>query len=322
VLDFSKLEAGEVTIRRRPANPERAAREVLEMFTLEAATKGLDLRFEADESLPPGLILDEDRLRQILINLVGNAVKFTERGRVSLALSYDRAGRLVADVADTGPGIAPEAGAKLFQRFSQIDGSSTRSKGGAGLGLAICRGLAEAMGGSVALRSAVGEGSTFRLELPAPATARPGPRDGAAAYDDLEGLRVLVADDNPANRELVRAILEPYGVEVSEAHDGREAVDFAADLPVDLILMDLRMPRLAGGDAAAEIRAGDGPNRDIPILSFSAEHETSSARSEPGRVFSGRIRKPLEAGDLLNALRQALLIEGAPEEESRHHAIA
>jgi CheY-like chemotaxis protein len=159
--------------------------------------------------------------------------------------------------------------------------------------------------------------------LPAPAIERPAIEQVAASVEGLEGLRVLVADDNPANRELVRAMLEPHGVEVSDVCDGQEALEFAAGLPVDLILMDLRMPRLDGWAAAEAIRNGEGPNRDVPILSFSAEHDSSSGRPEPGSRFQGRVRKPLQAAELLATLCQALADEGAPaDKEELRHAIA
>ena len=302
VLDFSKLEAGEVTIRRRPASAERAGREVLEMFALAAQSKGVTLAFEAAAGLPQSLILDDDRLRQILINLVGNAVKFTEAGHVSLTLAYTAAGALVAEVTDTGPGISAEARARLFQRFSQVDGSSTRAKGGTGLGLAICLGLAEAMGGAVSVESRVGQGSTFRLVLPA-ASATFGLPGASLAPDatGLCGLRILVADDNAANRELTRAILEPAGVEVSEACNGEEAVAIARDLPFDVILMDLRMPRLDGRGALAAIRLDAGPNQHMPVVAFSAEGAMDAAECAL-QGFQGVVRKPTSRDALLTAL--------------------
>ena len=306
VLDFSKLEAGEITIRRRPACPEQAAREVLEMFGPQAAAKGLDLRFEAAVSLPRTLVLDEDRLRQILINLVGNAVKFTDRGRVSLALGYDAAGQLVAEVADTGPGIAADAKTKLFQRFSQIDGSSTRTKGGSGLGLAICHGLALAMGGAVSVTSRVGRGSTFRLTLPAlPGVAEAPTGTRASDLERLYGLRVLVVDDNAVNREIARAVLESVGVEVSEVHDGREAVDVARRLPFDAILMDLRMPGLDGRAATAAIRREPGPNQHMPILAFSADGVMDLSAPQ-NACFQGVVLKPTSPPDLFKALLRAM----------------
>jgi CheY-like chemotaxis protein/anti-sigma regulatory factor (Ser/Thr protein kinase) len=322
VLDFAKLEAGEITIRRRPTCPEQAAREVLEMFAMYADAKGLELRFEAAANLPRSLVLDEDRLRQILINLVGNAVKFTGRGRVAVALNYDPDERLVVEVSDTGPGISREAKAKLFQLFSQVDGSSTRTKGGSGLGLAICRGLAQAMDGTVSVKSRVGRGSTFRLTLP----AQPGVADAATGTraSDLEalyGARVLVVDDNAVNRELARAILESVGAEVTEVHDGAEAVDIAQRLPFDIILMDLRMPGLDGRSATAAIRREPGPNQHMPVLAFSADGIMDLAAPQ-NQCFQGVVMKPTSPADLFRALLRALADEPAVAEGTPHVAHA
>jgi PAS domain S-box-containing protein len=317
VLDFSKLEAGQTTIAPRPTEAGPLAREVLEMFVFQAKAKGLTMRFEAATEIPEFVAVDPDRLRQILINLVGNGMKFTDRGSVSVRLAYDTAAeRLTIEVADTGPGISAQAQGKLFQRFSQIDGSSTRSKGGTGLGLAICQGLAEAMGGLISLRSRVGRGSTFRLDLPAPVANSPlRGGDLSDCRDRLEGLRVLVVDDNAANRDLVRAMLEQVGVEVSEAADGRDGVEVAGYLPVDLILMDIRMPGLDGYGAARAIRHGEGPNRDVPILAFSAEDENQMSPTVGSGLFCGRVPKPLAAAELLGALRQALAEDPSHGEE-------
>ncbi|MBS0361519.1 MAG: response regulator, partial [Proteobacteria bacterium] len=328
VLDFSKLEAGEFTIRRRPTCAAVAAREVLEMFELQAAEKGVTLSFEAGPATPASLLLDEDRFRQILTNLIGNAVKFTAQGHVGLWLDYDAAsGALFCEVSDTGPGIAPDAQAKLFQRFSQVDGSSTRSKGGTGLGLAICLGLAEAMDGSIGVESALGQGSTFRLVLPAMHAIGPNLAslmESATSLERLEGLRVLVADDNPVNRELARAILEPVGIEVSEASDGREAVEVAMSLPFDAILMDLRMPRMDGAAALAAIRQAPGPNQHMPVLAFSADG-AMDLNEVLQRGFQGQVRKPTTPAELLRAVLEAMETfvvveqgEASAPEGSRH----
>jgi PAS domain S-box-containing protein len=313
LLDFSKLEAGEVTIRRRPTAAAQAAREVLEMFALQAEEKGLALAFSA-EGLPASLLTDEDRLRQILTNLVGNAVKFTAKGRVALTLTYDATrSRLSAAVSDTGPGVAPQDAAKLFQRFSQLDGSSTRRKGGAGLGLAICHGLARAMDGEVSLESRLGVGSTFRLEIPAlPANAPAAAPTGDSGPDRLFGLRVLVVDDNSVNRELARAILETAGVEVSQASGGQEAVDMAQRLPFDAILMDLRMPGLDGRGALAAIRRTPGPNQQMPILAFSADGQMDAAQARAAG-FQGQVRKPTSPAEMLRALDRAVDPDLSPD---------
>ena len=323
ILDFSKLEAGRVEISRKPTAPGDLARDALLMFTPQASDKGLTLVFEAADSLPPCLLIDPDRVRQILLNLIGNAVKFTEAGQVRVAARYDaRAERLEVQVIDTGAGLTRTQQRKLFQRFSQVDASSTRRHGGTGLGLAISRGLAEAMGGMVGVRSKRGEGSVFYLRVTAPAAQFDAAQATAVQLPTLEGLRVLVADDNPANRDLVRAILAPFDVRVTEAADGRDAVEAAARAPVDVILMDIRMPGLDGPAAAAAIREGGGPNQDVAILAFSADLDL--ARFEiAGSAFDGIVRKPIAADQLIAALARATSPEtdlSASRQDTRHAA--
>ena len=319
VLDFSKLEAGEIAIRRRPTAAEQAAREVLEMFVIYADAKGLDLRFEAAADLPRSLVLDEDRLRQILINLVGNAVKFTDRGRVSLSLSYAQ-GALACVVSDTGPGIPREAKGKLFQRFSQVDGSSTRTKGGTGLGSPSATAWPRPWTASVSVTSRVGRGSTFTLTLPAaPTVADAATGTRASDLEMLYGMRVLVVDDNVVNRELARAVLESAGVEVTEAHNGREAVEVAQRLPLDAILMDLRMPGLDGRAARAAIRTQPGPNQHMPILAFSADG-IMDLDAPQNACFQGVVLKPTSPGDLFRALLRVLAEEPAQDEGTPYAA--
>jgi PAS domain S-box-containing protein len=308
VLDFSKLEAGHVEIAPKPTSPADLLNAALTMFTPQAQAKGLDLRFDVDAPLPPQLMLDPDRLRQVLLNLIGNAVKFTQVGSVRLTARYE-AGRLAVEVADTGSGLTPAQQGKLFQRFSQVDASSTRGHGGTGLGLAICKGLIEAMGGDIGLRSQPGEGSTFFFALPAPPAApvaeTPRIETAGATPVDLDGLRVLVVDDNAVNRELARAILTPLGAEVTEAGDGVEAVEAALSLPFDVILMDIRMPRQDGPSAARRIRQAAGPNQDIPILGFSADISLDTA-GVADFAFDGLVGKPLDPLALIQAVVAAL----------------
>jgi PAS domain S-box-containing protein len=324
ILDFAKLEAGEMTFQVRPASAIAAARDVLELFALQAAEKAIGLRFEAGPAVPEHLSIDADRLRQILLSLVGNAVKFTASGDVTLRLGYvARTGVLSAEVADTGPGIAAGQRKQLFQHFTQADSSSTRTKGGAGLGLAIAHGLAAAMGGSLTVRSRVGRGSTFRLELPAaPAEVAPAAAAGDIALDVFLGLRILVVDDNAANRELARAILEQFDAEVAEAASGAEAVRLAGRRPFDVILMDMRMPGMDGRAALAAIRAKPGPNRDLPILAFSADDVGDEPDMADLDEFQGRVFKPIQPSAMLAAISQAVSPDAACEMESPDAAAA
>ncbi|ODT88496.1 PAS domain S-box protein [Phenylobacterium sp. SCN 70-31] len=305
ILDFSKLEAGKFEIR--PASTDLAAvcRESLMLFSGQADAKGLTLAFEATPDLPHAVMLDGDRLRQTLINLVGNAVKFTETGGVTVSVGMLRPGVVSVAVSDTGPGLDVGAQAVLFQRFTQIDGSMTRRHGGTGLGLAICRGIAEAMGGEIAVESAPGRGATFRLTLPAPPAGDHEAGDDEARVLSVEGLRVFVVDDNATNRELGRRILEAAGAVVDEAQDGAEAVARLALLPVDVVLMDLRMPGLDGRGALARLRAAVGPNQWTPVLAFTADADVRTDGDLEG--FDGLVRKPIQPMEMYAAIAEASL---------------
>lgn len=298
ILDFSKLEAGQIEVKRQPASPLAVLSQTVELFGVQAEEKGLTIRLEVAEGLPETVLIDADRLRQVLLNLVGNAVKFTEAGEVRIEASYHDEALYVA-VIDTGAGIAPELQAKLFQRFSQVDASATRSHGGTGLGLAICKGLVAAMGGEIGLTSEIGHGARFHFSIPAPKAATIVlPEDAETQLALPVGCRVLVADDNTANLDLVGAVLRGLGVEVTTAGDGQSAVDIASGAPFDAILLDLRMPGLDGPATASVIRHGGGANAEVPILAFSAD-VTSPLDAA---LFDGLIAKPIDAAALLMAL--------------------
>jgi PAS domain S-box-containing protein len=301
ILDFSKLEAGQVEIERLPADTAAMIEGATELLRPQAEAKGLSLVVEYPD-LPEQVVLDEARVRQILLNLVSNAVKFTAKGGVTVRASYDHsAGRLRCQVIDTGEGVPADRLDRLFKRFSQVDASTTRSHGGTGLGLAICKGLAEAMGGEVGANSQVGEGSCFWLELPCPVVgaATASTADADAPTNVCQGLRVMVADDNPLNRELVRIILEANGVQVTDAGSGGAALSLAETGRFDVILMDIRMPDLDGPTTASAIRQGHGPNADTPIIAFSADFvDDEQAPGEPP-LFDGYLAKPVLAADLL-----------------------
>ncbi|WP_029914129.1 MASE1 domain-containing protein [Caulobacter sp. UNC358MFTsu5.1] len=305
ILDFSKLEAGQLELKREPVAPAPLIEEALDLFSLEAGVRGVALRTEGLETLPADLLIDGGRLRQVLLNLIGNAAKFTEAGSITVTAAYDVAEeRLSVSVADTGPGIAPEDVDLLFRRFSQVDAGLTRKHGGTGLGLAICKGLVEAMGGQIGVVSVPGRGACFSFDVLAPSTSHaeaPSALEAAAALLP-PACRVLVVDDNPANRELVNAILSAMGAEVTEAVDGEEGVAAAAAERFDAILMDLRMPRLDGAQAAVRIRGEGGPSAGAPIIAFSADARPGG----PGGVFDGAVSKPMTAAGLVDALNTAM----------------
>lgn len=307
ILDFSKLEAGQIEVKRQPASPLAVLSQTVELFGVQAEEKGLAIRLEIAEAFPETVLLDADRLRQVLLNLVGNAVKFTEAGEVRVEASYHDDALYIA-VIDTGAGIAPELQARLFQRFSQVDASATRSHGGTGLGLAICKGLVAAMGGEIGLKSEVGRGARFHFSIPAPKAATIVlPEDAEIGRALPVGCRVLVADDNTANLDLVGAVLRGLGVEVTTAGDGQSAVDIASGAPFDAILLDLRMPGLDGPATASVIRHGGGANAEVPILAFSADVTSPLDMA----LFDGLIAKPIDPVALLIALSTVFESEGA-----------
>ena len=306
ILDFSKLEAGQVELRDAPTDVMAVCRDALELFMPQAAAKDLRLEVTAAQGDPPPLLIDAERLLQLLLNLVGNAVKFTARGSVVVSTSY-AGGRLTLEVRDTGPGIAAEAQPRLFKRFSQIDGSSTRGHGGTGLGLAICKGLAERMGGTIRLESELGQGSTFSLELPATqTTAKPKTFLPAPAVQQLEALRVLVVDDNIANRELARIILAGAGAEVAEAASGGHALEVLSEQPFDAVLLDLRMPDLDGAAVLQRLRRAGGLNDATPVIAYTADASPLHAPRAAPPGFDGIVGKPVSPADLLSTVRAAI----------------
>jgi len=311
ILDFSKLEAGQMTIDPKPVDVVEVAEEALAMFGPQAEAKSLQLEFEATPAIPGHVLLDPDRLRQILLNLIGNAVKFTDEGTVRLRLDHDASDQtLRVRVEDTGAGMDEAQRARLFQRFSQVDGSSTRRHGGTGLGLAICRALTEAMGGEIGVESTPGQGSAFHFYIDAPAAFSPFQSEGETSSSvSLSGVRVLIADDNAANRELARTLLQQFDAEVTEAVDGEEVVSLAAGAPFDAILLDLKMPVLDGPGSLHRIRTEPGPNQDTPILAFTADDADTVNCGAGG--FDGVVAKPIVAATMLDCILRAS--QGEPQ---------
>ena len=307
VLDFSKIEAGRMIIRPEPTAVEQIVRSVLAVFAHRAEGKGITLTQSGSEALPERLVIDPNRLRQILVNLVGNAVKFTDSGQVEVRCSYlaDEQHLLIA-VRDTGCGMDESQQAALFKRYSQVGQSASRIEGGTGLGLAISQDLVEAMGGLISVTSTPGEGSEFAFTIAAPPCDG---EDGEVAEAEgglnLSGVSILVVDDNPVNRDIAKAILSPLGVAVTEAADGLEAVTKGQETTFDLILMDLRMPNMNGPEAARRLRAEPGPNCAAPILAFSADIDAELVAGSHG-AFNGYVRKPLQIQDLIEAVSAAV----------------
>lgn len=299
VLDFSKLEAGDFVIDAAPADPGALLEEVIDLLSVRVEGKDVSLSLGATSTLPATLLFDANRVRQVLLNLVGNAVKFTDEGSVTVAADYDAADEmLTVRVTDTGPGIAEDQRARLFHRFSQVDGSISRRHGGTGLGLAISKGLVEAMGGSIGVDSTPGEGSVFWFRIPAPRSHAAGQEtEETASLAPLNGCRVLIVDDCQQNQELVRQILVAFEADVEVASTGQAGVNAALARPFDVILMDMRMPGMDGVEATGQIRSRPGPNRHVPILLFSADGDAVLSAHEG--LFDGRLLKPVVPAALL-----------------------
>jgi PAS domain S-box-containing protein len=278
ILDLSKLEAGRVKLESRRFSMRSLLREAQTLFGPGAKAKGLEFEVELEPSLPEALLGDPTRIRQVLFNLVGNAVKFTHAGSVRLRarVGSSPAGlaRLRVEVDDTGIGIAEEARDRLFQKFSQADGSMSRRFGGTGLGLAISRQLIELMQGEIGLHSAKAAGSRFFFEVPLVSAEDAKAADSApsmVASDVPAGSRVLVAEDNLINRRLATTVLEKLGFAPEIAENGARAVELHRAAPYDVILMDCQMPEMDGYQATAMIRADERQsNCHVPIIAMTA----------------------------------------------------
>jgi signal transduction histidine kinase/ActR/RegA family two-component response regulator len=305
ILDVSRIEAGQVDLDVQPCALHALIRETLELVQLSADRKGLALILSL-EGLPEHVMADRARLRQVLLNLMSNAIKFTSQGSVTLEARYrpDHDGRLCVRIRDTGPGIGEQDQLRLFHRFSQIDASNTRHFGGAGLGLAISKGLVELMGGEIGLESAEGIGSTFWFEIPAPFAAEaaaPAP-DVLAGPLERKPARILVVDDLSVNRELVSAMLSPFNLDLTLAASGAEAVETASREGFDLILMDVQMPGMDGLAATQAIRAAAGPNATAPILALSANVMKEQVQAYRAAGMNDHIAKPIDTAELLGKI--------------------
>ena len=303
VLDFSKIEAGKLELNPEPLDPVAVLNGVMEMMRPGVEARGLYLRTVVQDDAQ-WVSADPVRLRQVLFNLIGNAAKFTLRGGVEVRMRSIGAGaahRLRVEVQDTGVGVAPDAMAALFERFHQADGSTTRQFGGTGLGLAITRSLVEQMGGDVHARSTVGEGSTFWFEIEAPQVAC-GEEAEVEAGDWLDGLQVLVVEDNATNRLIARRMLESLGASVETADNGAEGVEAAALATFDLIFMDIQMPVMDGVEATRRVRAMAEPVRSTPIVAMTANVMTHQVRDYLKAGMDGAVAKPLNPAAILTEL--------------------
>src|SRR5262245_49211068 len=320
-LDMAKIEAGTLVLAPAPEDPEQLCRDVIATMKPFADEKRLRFRYTRETPLPPALMLDAFRVRQILINLLGNAVKFTQAGTVELSISWHLAA-LVLEVRDTGAGIPEEAQARIFEPFEQADPSIAQRFGGTGLGLAITRNLVQLMGGAIEMESKPGLGSTFRVRVPSepiarPATVRP-ITDALPARDPLLG-RVLLAEDNEDILALVEFHLTKLGIETHAVANGFSAVTAALSEQYDAVLMDMEMPVMNGYEAVHVLRTR---NYVGSILALTAHQEGIEVERALAAGCDGIVNKPITLEALRNALRPILAERRKPErgrtQQGRH----
>jgi len=308
ILDLSKVESGRLELEKITVSPASVVEGAVSILQPQAAAKGLVLRLEIDPSVPRLVVGDPARLRQILLNLVGNAIKFTKAGQVTVTVSTE-AGRpgqtLRFRVADTGPGIPPDRQHLLFQPFKQMDPSAPRRFGGNGLGLAIAKRLVDAMNGTLGFESAEGKGSVFWFTADLPAAQSPELRvlssDGSGGPVELPGrsARVLVAEDMSINQLVIQTMLVKAGHEVTLTANGEQAVAAAGKKLYDIILMDIEMPVMDGIEATRLIRGMEGPARNVPIIAVTANAMPEQIVEYRKAGVTGHIAKPINREELL-----------------------
>jgi len=309
ILDFSKIEAGKMTVSPSDVNLRTLVEEVARLLAPRAHEKGLELAVSIDPSLPLDVLADPVRLRQILTNLVGNAVKFTEKGEVTtrvdlVAITGDRVTAHFA-VKDTGVGIPPDQLQSIFDSFTQVDGTSTRRFGGTGLGLSITKNLVEIMGGKMGVQSELGKGSSFWFEL----SFEMGSTADEGVPEDFPGLRVLAVDDNPTNLWVLRELLKSWGMVVVEAVSGQEALNIinhdGAEGKLDLVIIDHQMPGMDGIEVAKRVMNDPLVNK-IPMILLSSYGSYASLEELQAVGFAGALVKPAQSTDLRRLVHESV----------------
>ncbi|MCB2428110.1 transporter substrate-binding domain-containing protein [Methylophaga pinxianii] len=312
ILDLSKIEAGKLVLNKTATDPHQLFDEIANMFILQIRNKDLAFHLDIDPNLPHGLLLDATRLRQVLFNLISNAVKFTDTGHVRIHVHADNVDDHLSKldlhilVEDTGIGIAESEIEHIFEIFAQQSGQDVRKYGGTGLGLSITRRLVEMMGGKIQLQSKNGGGSVFSIDLPGvdiAAIASDKLRQQALAFDAshirFEAAHMLIVDDVDHNRELIRQHFINSNIQTSEADNGQLAVEFVKNHPVDLVLMDIRMPVMDGYEAAQRIKM---LKPDLPVVALTASVMKDAYEQDKLQHFDAYLRKPVLRNELFHAL--------------------
>jgi signal transduction histidine kinase len=305
VLDIAKLQAGHAKIDSTPVSLTALCGEVVERYRDSAASKKLNLR--ADVHLDPGVrfLTDPLRVKQILGNLLSNAIKFTKAGTVSVDIDLIKQASGVStiriSVRDTGIGIPADRLSSIFEAFSQVDGSITRTFGGTGLGLALCSQYVNLMGGCIEVDSG-SDGSLFTVELPLREAA--GVETSTPWGDSLAGLRVLVVEDNQVNQVILKRLLERQGCTVSLANNGQEAIDFLSGQACDFVLMDCQMPVMDGLEATKRIRSSDARTKNVPIIAVTANAMAGDREMCLSAGMNDYVAKPIRLDALTHALQR------------------
>jgi signal transduction histidine kinase/CheY-like chemotaxis protein len=309
VLDLSKIEAGRLDMEATAFYLRAVIEQAVELWAEAASARRLSLIAEIDPATPDRVVGDETRVRQVLANLLSNALKFTEQGAVRVRVSTAPSAKMTGveiRVIDTGIGMSPTHVASLFRPYTQADAATARHYGGTGLGLSICRQLAEIMGGEIGVESVVGQGSTFRVWLPLPPAESGLEAVCEEADETLPPLRILVADDSPVNQAVARAILEAAGAVVETAANGAQALERLSSEPFDVVLMDLRMPVMDGAEAVGRIREGQAGPVDLPVIALSADAQPGEGARLKALGFDGFQPKPIQPASLISAIAQAV----------------
>jgi CheY-like chemotaxis protein len=325
VLDISKIEAGKLEITSVDGELEITIERVRQLFQVHAEERGIAVSLEISDHLPKRLRYDPVRIRQCVANLVSNAIKFTERGRITIHVGGSHlssgAWQVCVSVSDTGIGMDEETLSRLFGAFNQADATITRRFGGTGLGLAITRQLARLMGGDVTVESRPGEGSTFHFTFTAEAGAPSKPAEPAAKASPADqtdkshmrqvlGARVLLVDDNTVNRQVVKLFMTQLAPVIVEAANGAEALERLEEHAFDIVLLDVHMPVMDGKEAIRRIRASDKPWRDIPVIALTADAMSGDKERYLSLGMSDYISKPIDAREL--ATKYVALLQGRP----------
>jgi signal transduction histidine kinase len=319
ILDISQIEAGKLVLKEEPFDLKKTADEVVKLLDVRARDKGLAVALDFHPETPRRLLGDEGRIRQVLVNLVGNSIKFTEKGRIDVEIagsSFGDNAHIVVTVADTGIGIPNEKLKAIFEKFEQVDASRSRRYDGAGLGLAITKQIVSLMGGTIRVESAVGEGTRFCVELALevdPAADRettPAPAREVAprptATKPARRLRVLLAEDNAVNQMVVKAMLADRDVDIVCAENGEVAVEEFRKARPDVILMDISMPKMDGITAARAIRALENGGGKTPIVAVTAHAMQEDARCFYEAGMDDVIAKPVKRDVLVGAIERAV----------------